>query len=265
MKIIDAHCHIYPPAIAAKAVNNIGKFYDIEMSRLGTLEDLLAVGEKAHISHYLIFSVATTPHQSKSINEFISRSVRENAPIMSGLGTLHPDSSDILADIEHLCDLGLLGVKLHHDFQAVYADDAKCMKIYEICAAKNLPVLLHTGDNRYDYSNPNRIKNILTTFPDLTVIGAHFGGWSIWKQAAHELADYPNFFVDSSSSFYALKPQEAREIIRIYGSDRVMFASDFPMWEALDDLNYLSKLDLTEAELENILHGTCEKVFNLNV
>lgn len=265
MKIIDAHCHIYPPTIASKAVANIGKFYDIQMSRLGTLEDLLAVGEKAHISHYLIFSVATTPHQSKSINEFIARTVSENTQIMSGLGTLHPDSPDIAADIEHLSNLGLLGVKLHHDFQAVPADDPKCMKIYEICVAKHLPVLLHTGDSRYDYSNPNRIKNILTAFPDLTVIGAHFGGWSIWQQATYELADYPNFFVDSSSSFYALKPNEAREIIHIYGSERIMFASDFPMWNATDDLQYLFNLNLSEDEIENILHHTCEKIFNFNI
>lgn len=47
MKIIDAHCHVYPTAIAAKAVNNIGHFYDINMYGAGTAEDLLKTGSNA--------------------------------------------------------------------------------------------------------------------------------------------------------------------------------------------------------------------------
>mgnify|MGYP000923617972 CR=1 FL=1 len=262
MKIIDAHCHVYPQAIAAKAVANIGSFYDVAMYGSGTAENLLASGINCGIAQYLIFSVATTPHQTKSINEFIAKVASEN-PQMKGLGTIHPDSNDILGEINHLKELGLLGLKMHHDFQNTPADDPQCMKIYEICAAKHLPVLLHTGDKRYDYSNPNRIKNILRAFPDLTLIGAHFGGWSIWDKAPRELAEYPNFYVDSSSSFYALNPQTAREIIYAYGSERILFGSDYPMWNAANDLNYLLSLGLAPAELENIFHRTAEKLFNL--
>ena len=67
MKIIDAHCHVYPTAIAAKAVDNIGHFYDINMYGAGTAEDLLKTGSNAGVTQYLIFSVATTPRQINSI------------------------------------------------------------------------------------------------------------------------------------------------------------------------------------------------------
>ena len=263
IKIIDCHCHVYPDAISEKAVVNIGKFYEIEMSGGGTTEDLLACGKEAGISHFLIFSVATSPHQTTSINEFIARTVKAHADCMSGLGTLHPDSADAYADIKHLQELGLRGVKLHHDFQASAADDPRSMKIYEICEDLKLPVLLHTGDYRYDYSNPNRIKNILKTFPALTLIGAHLGGWSIWNEAVKELADFPNFYVDSSSSFYALSPAEVENIIRAYGTKRVLFGSDYPMWSPSQDLKELLSLNFTAEELEDILHRNCERVFGL--
>ena len=51
------------------------------------------------------------------------------------------------------------------------------MKIYELLEERGLPLLLHTGDYRYDYSNTNRLKPSLETYTDLTVIAAHFGGW----------------------------------------------------------------------------------------
>ena len=40
---------------------------------------------------------------------------------------------------------------------------------------------MHTGDYRYDNSNPNRVLPVLKAYPKLTLIGAHFGGWSVWE------------------------------------------------------------------------------------
>ena len=93
-KVIDAHCHIYPEKIAAKAVEGIGGFYDIKMGEKGVAADMLAKGEKAGIDRYLIFSVATKPAQVKSINEFIAGEVKKSGGKMIGLGTMHPESDD---------------------------------------------------------------------------------------------------------------------------------------------------------------------------
>lgn len=80
-------------------------------------------------------------------------------------------------------DLGLRGVKLHPDFQRFEADSEKAMHIFGLCEAAGLPVLVHTGDHRFDCSNPNRIVNVLRTFPKLKFVGAHFDGWSVWDDA----------------------------------------------------------------------------------
>ena len=42
MKRIDAHCHIYPDAIAARAVAGTGSFYDLPLVYRGTLSDLVS-------------------------------------------------------------------------------------------------------------------------------------------------------------------------------------------------------------------------------
>ena len=122
--IIDAHCHIYPEKIAAKAVAGTDRFYGTGAAGLGTVSDLMEMGEQAGISHFIVQSVATTAKQVRSINEFIAASV-EGDPRLTGLGTMHPDIADPEAEIDHLQALGLLGIKIHPDIQGVDIDDPK--------------------------------------------------------------------------------------------------------------------------------------------
>ena len=158
-RIFDAHCHIYPESIAQKAVEGIDRFYDHLPFRPydGTAGTLLRLGREAGISHFVVHSVATAPRQISSINRYIASEVARSNGLFTGLGTLHPDSEKPEQDFSELVDLGLKGVKLHPDFQRFEADSAKAMRIYALCAEAGLPVLVHTGDHRFDYSNPNRL------------------------------------------------------------------------------------------------------------
>ncbi len=261
--IIDCHCHIYPDKIADKAVESISSFYDIEMDYDGRNSTLIENGRKNRVKHYIVFSVATTPKQVQSINSFIADAVQNSGGLMTGLGSLHPDSDNMYEDFRHIKELGLKGVKLHPDFQKIAIDDERCEKIYELCRGI-MPVLLHTGDSRYDFSNPDRVIPILEKYPDLTVIGAHFGGWSVWGEAVEKLSSYPNFYVDCSSSFDWLTTEKARDIIRAYGADKVMFGSDFPMWSYEQELERFFDLGLTGEETEKILYENAVRVFGID-
>ena len=265
MHIIDCHCHIYPDKIAAKAVKGIGDFYDLPMFGEGTVGDYLRRSEKAGIDRAIVFSVATAVSQVRSINRFIAGIAGQSGGRFTGLGTLHPDSPTIKEDIDDLISLGLKGVKLHHDVQGFKIDDYRCLKIYEYCEELGLPVLLHTGDFRYDLSNTNRLKPILETYTGLTVIGAHFGGWSLWEDSSRELAGYPNLYVDCSSSLYAIEPETARDIIRRYGASRVLFATDYPMWDPSEELERFDRIGLDDNEKELILWKNAAKLWRIDL
>ncbi len=259
-RIIDAHCHIYPDKIAQKASDATGHFYDLPSSLDGKVSTLLEHGEKAGIDHFVVQSVATTPKQVSSINNFIAESVSKSCGRFTGLGTLHPDSENMEADVNEIIDLGLKGVKLHPDIQQVRLDDPRMLKMYELCEGR-LPMLIHTGDNRYDYSNPNRMIPILEKYPNLTVIGAHFGGWSIWEDATEKFSRYENFLVDCSSSLYAITPQKAKELIMAYGTDRVLFGTDYPLWKPEIEIERFMKIDLTDEQREDILYNNAARLF----
>ncbi len=261
--VIDSHCHIYPEKIAKPAVQSTGRFYDMTALGDGTVTSLLSIGEKAGIDRFVVQSVATTPHQVKSINEFIASEVASFPDKLIGLGTMHPESEDLKADLLHLKELGLHGVKLHADIQKFKIDDYRCLKIYELCEKENVPILMHTGDYRFDYSNPDHLVPVLKEFKNLTVIGAHLGGWSVWDEASEKLSDFENFYVDTSSSLYELSIEKAVAIIRGYGTDRVLFGSDYPVFSPDIELKRFMALPLTDSEKQAILSENVIKLYNL--
>ncbi len=263
-QVIDAHCHIYPDKIAQRAEGAIENFYHVRGFGDGTLGMLLREGIKAGVDRFIVQSVATTPHQVSSINRFIAGCVAEHSDRLIGLGTLHPEERDLQEKVEEILALGLHGVKLHPDIQGFKIDDYRCLKIYELCERYHLPILMHTGDSRYDNSNPNRLAPVLDIYNGLTVVGAHFGGWSVWEEASEKLQGYDNLYVDCSSSFAWLDDVTVKEIIRRYTADKVLFGSDYPMWSPATELERFLSLGYTDGENRKILSENAVKVFSVS-
>ncbi|MBE6529048.1 MAG: amidohydrolase [Ruminococcaceae bacterium] len=264
-EIWDAHCHVYPEKIAARAVAGTDAFYSTVAAGLGTIPDLIAAGTTCGVDKFVIQSVATTPKQVASINRFIAEAVAADPEKLIGLGTIHPLAEDIAADVRELKALGLHGIKIHPDIQSYRIDDPLFFPAYALCEELDLPILMHTGDSRYDYSNPNRLIPVLQKFPRLRVIGAHFGGWSIWEEAAEKLAGMPNLWVDCSSTVPFMKGENQKirveKLIRKYGVDRVLFGTDYPMWSHEQELDFFFTLDLTDEERRAILSENAKKVY----
>ena len=269
MPIVDAHAHIYPEKIALKAVEAVGRFYGVEqtMAGKGSVDDLLTHKE-AGITHFIVHSVATTPRSVPTINSFIAEQCAQH-PEFIGFGTMHHEFEDMEAEVERAIELGLHGFKLHPDTQEVNMDDPRLMNFYEIIAGR-LPLVVHTGDYRYDYSSPYRLINILKTFPDLVVNAAHLAGWSVYDvgyDIMHE-NDWPNperLYVDASSSFTWVGRRHMRELVRMWGADRVMYGSDYPMWDPTHELNEMLHCDLTDDELELVLWRNAERFSGVGI
>ncbi len=256
--IYDFHAHIYPEKIAARAVEGVGNFYQLPMAADGTAETLLKLGKPAGITNYVVHSVATGARQVESVNDFIIREVQEHPDEFTGFGTLHPDYGNLLGELERIKRAGLSGLKIHPDSQRFYVDDKRMYPVYDYLQGR-LPILIHCGDYRYDYDHPRRIRKLLEEFPRLTVIAAHFGGWSVFDVAVEYLQD-KNCYLDCSSSVMFVGKRRALELIRIYGAERMLFGSDYPMWNPAEELSVLQSLGLTGEELDCMLYKNAERI-----
>ena len=279
--IIDSHCHIYPEKIAARAVASTDEFYNTHAHGTGLIQNLIAVGEEAGYDGYVVQSVASTPHHVASINRFIAGAVTATEAegkhgLLTGLGTLHPDLEDMRGAVDEIEAYGLHGVKLHPDMQRFNIDDRRAYPIYEICEERGLPILMHMGDPRFDFSHPDRLYRVLTDFPGLTVVGAHMGGWANWDYACEKLSGFAHLFVDTSSSLategkeYGIEPhvtslsaEHATKLIRAWGADKVLYGTDYPMWPLDADLEAFLALGLTDAENRRILSENAKRVFKI--
>ena len=260
--IINAHAHIFPDKIAQKAADGISSFYGgMKVRYDGSLKTLLEEGGKAGVDRYIVQSVATVPHQVRAINDFIAECVRNDPDKLIGFGALHPDHEDIKGEVKRIISLGLKGIKLHSDFQQFYIDDEFAFQMYEAAEDAGLPILFHVGDERYDFSSPERLLRVVKRFPKLKVIAAHLCGWSVWDRGV-ELLEHGsvNLWADCSSSLYAMSPEHAAELIRKIGVDRVMWGTDYPMWSAKEELELFSRLPLSDEEREMILSGNALKL-----
>ena len=103
----------------------------------------------------------------------------------------------------------------------------------------------------------------MDNFPDLTVIGAHFAGWSMWEDATRQLSGRENLYVDLSSSLYALSAETANELIHAYGTDKVLWGTDYPMWDSVSEMEYFNRIDLTDEERSMILYENAARLLKL--
>lgn len=267
-KIFDIHTHIYPDAISEKAVVNLGKFYDFVPQGKGTYTDMTDKDKQYGISGFLVFSVATNPHQVPHVNEFLSKTVQAaaNDGFRSvGFGGLHQDCEDMKKEIDYALSLGLKGIKIHPDIQGIDVDDKKLYPLYEEAQGR-FPVYFHIGDNRpqYQFSQPKKLRKILDDFPKLQVIAAHLGGYMTSEDGVQYLSGHENVWYDTSSALWAMTSEKAEYLISKFGSEKVMFGTDYPVMCPKDELELFFKIRLTEKQREDILYNNAAQFLGIN-
>ena len=260
MKLIDMHAHVYPDMIAARAARNIRDYYHLGDQMDGTISMLLERGLAAGVEHYLILPVAVKPEHVKTINNFTHQQVKGNARF-TGFGTIHAGMENMMAEVERLESLHLKGIKIHPDCQHFNIDDPRLFPLYEEIQGK-LPMMIHLGDETYNYSHPERLRKVLQSFPNLDVCAAHFGGHTMYETAKECLSD-TNCILDISSTLMFLDKKTAEGYVNHYGAERLAFGTDYPVWDPVREVELFFSLNLTEDQKEQIAWKTAARFLNL--
>ena len=260
MKIIDMHTHVYPDTIAAKAAQNIRNYYHLGENMDGTVSTLLRRGTEAGVSGYLLLPVAVKPDHVHSINQF-TRQQADSHECFVGFGTVHAAMENMMEEVEAIVSMGLKGIKIHPDCQHFNIDDPRMFPLYEAMQGR-LPMMIHLGDERYDYSHPARLRKVLKNFPRLRVCAAHFGGHTMYETAKECLSD-TDCILDISSTLMFLDKKTAESYVNHYGAERLAFGTDYPVWDPVQEVQRFLALDITEEQKEQIAWKTAARFLNL--
>lgn len=261
--LIDFHTHIFPDAIAERAAENVGSYYSLNMEGNGKAEKLRARVPAGVECRFVISSAAMKAKNVVPGNDFLLEMARADSAYIP-FGSFHPDfgERECLAEIERIAEAGIKGIKIHPDFQHIFIDDPRMLPLYRRCAQLGLPILYHVGDKNTDYSTPKRMRSVCDAVPELTVIAAHLGGYSVWEEAEKYLLD-TGVYVDCSEARPFLSEERTYELIMEYGIDRVLFGSDFPVFCTDTAAAYIDALPFTAEEKEKLFHLNAEKLLGL--
>ena len=265
MRVIDAHTHIFPEKISAKATIATAEYFDLPEppNHYGSVRELVEVLDEAGIEYAMVLSAATTAHQVEHINRYILGECQKQ-PKFIPCGTLHADYENYVEELKWMRDNGIFGVKIHPEFQHFVLDDERLFPMFEEMERHDMFLISHMGDPRVNVSGPERMVRVAATFPKLRCIGAHLGNWGDWDlKKIYPLTQLPNVYTDISSAFsYVQDTAPLMEILHTYDPTHLFFGSDYPIWCPKKELEKTLRLGFDQQLLEDILFNNFAKFYH---
>ncbi len=237
----DTHTHVFHPKIAKKAIKQLHDHYRIEPQGTGVLDDLLARCTRAGVDRVVVHTAATDPSQVIPANNW-AMAMERQSPRVTAFGTMHPDYAEPEKELDRLRKAGIHGLKFHPDFQGFFLDDPKFYRLMEMIG-EEWTLMIHVGDRLPPEKNPScpkKVAKLRRAFPKPRIIAAHLGGFSHWKYVVENLAGM-DVYLDTSSSLSFIDDATLRDIITHHPTDRLLFGSDYPLFDPGDEIRLVEK------------------------
>ncbi|NVM00789.1 MAG: amidohydrolase family protein [Candidatus Helarchaeota archaeon] len=152
----------------------------------------------------------------------------------------------------------VLGIKLHPGNGRFFPNDKSMWSVYEKAVELKLPIITHSGGfmtpDNVQYAQPKHFMEVLETFPNLILVLAHLGlGFYEETRTLAKKFDNNLYFdcsraVTSGKMWGTLKDDQAIELIREIGVERVMWGSDYPWCNPTKDALKLASMNFTNEE-----------------
>lgn len=265
--IIDFHTHIFPDKIAAPAIASMSERGGLAPNTDGTADGLRKSMLAGGVDKSVVLPVVTNPRQFDSINRFAAEINGKDG--LYSFGGIHSDNEDIEDKLDYIKSLGLVGIKLHPDYQNSYIDDDRYVRIMSHCIKIGLYVCTHSGlDIGYPdpiHCTPDRILSLLSKLPDHDeprLILAHIGACEMYDEVEEKLLG-KNVYFDLAFCLDRIDKNQLLRIIEKHGSKKILFASDSPWAPQKKFVDILNSLGLPREDYENISHKNAEKILGL--
>jgi len=96
------------------------------------------------------------------------------------------------------------------------------------------------------------------------LICAHWGGGLPFYELMPEVRQAcANVYYDSAASPFLYRPEVFSAVVRLVGSRRVLFATDYPLLRQKRVLDYLAESGLAGRELDDILGNNAAQLLGL--
>jgi predicted TIM-barrel fold metal-dependent hydrolase len=141
--------------------------------------------------------------------------------------------------------------------------------VYAKCAELGMALFVHVGMPGplwpMEHHDPAHLDEIALAFPELTIVAHHIG--DPWTEMSVRLAArHPHFYICTSAWSPKRYPPALMDFLRgrwhgTPGSEKVIFASDFPLLDMRRATADARALSLSEDQLRTVLHDNARRLF----
>jgi len=278
--IIDFHTHIVPPRIKqarleyAQSDRGFAAIFSGPKTKLATADDMVAAMDRDRVDVSVALNYGwQTKALCHEVNDYIMESVTRFPKRLVGFCMTTLDGSDAsLKEVERCMKGGLRGVgEIRPDTQLGKGGVATIRPLAEFMVEHNLFLLTHTSEPvGHDYpgkgkATPELILSLITEFPELTIVCAHWGGglpfYALMPEVKSALA---NVYFDTAASPFLYKPEIYTQAVGLVGAEKVLFGTDYPIIPARRYLKEIKTLGLEENNVEQILGKNAAGLLGFN-
>jgi len=268
--IIDVHTHIFPPDVIerremfAKRDSSFDFIYGNPKARMVTFDALVEEMDEAGVDRSVVCGFPwRSIDMCRQHNTYMMSAVAAHPDRLIGLATVNPVAGKACdTELERCFAGGLKGVgEISADAQGFRLDDpGTAGRIAGAVEEAGFFLLLHANEDVGHFypgktpTTPTVVYRFLEKFPDVTVVLAHWGGGLCFYELMPEVAKVTSsVYYDTAASPFLYKPAVYEVAVKIVGSGRILFGTDYPLLRMRRHLDELEGAGLPADVKEGIL------------
>lgn len=278
---IDFHTHVFPRRFRVDRAGlfpdepGFSSIYRYPQAKLASTGGLIRDMDAEKIDRSVIFGFPwEDPEHYRRHNDYILESVTRYPDRLVGFCCFSPFAKGKAREAERCMNAGLSGV----GEVAVYGRSLSARVVRELspvmalCREWDAPFLLHTNEgvgHRYPGKAPMTLAQVyrfIKTYPSNRIVLAHWGaGLFFYNLMKREVGKVFNrVWVDTAASPYLYVPEIYRVGGEIFGYEKILFGSDYPLIKPERYFRELEKAGLTSQQIEQITDTNARELLGLH-
>jgi predicted TIM-barrel fold metal-dependent hydrolase len=275
--IVDFHTHIFPPEMRARRQDYLrddvlfSELYSSPKAKIATAEDLISSMDNSGVDLSVILNAGWTSHEAcVRTNDYILDAAARYPKRLIPFCAIQPKvGGAAIVELERCVRGGAKGIgEMRSDTQGFDLTDKEVMgPLVEVARKHSLIFLTHASEpvgHQYPGKGkitPDVLYRFISTFPELTVVCAHWGGGLPFYALMPEVASaLTNTFFDTAATPFLYQPQIFKHIVEILGADKILLGSDNPLTSPRRVLTQIESVGLPAEAKAMILGGNAQRL-----
>ncbi len=277
--IIDFHTHIFNPRVIRKKNDYLNDktfsfLYSNKNDEMADHEMMLAAMDEEGVDRVVAMGFPWEKEKyCEEQNKYFKDVMRLSSGRIIPFGSV-PMKKDSKIDrwIGEIKDMGFAGIGEIAFYSEGMNKTSESMlrKILESASAHSMPVNLHVNEpvghaysGKYN-TDLTALYSIIKDYSNIPIILAHWGGGLFFYELMPEINKaFTNIFYDTAASPLLYNDDIYDIAIKIIGSERILFGSDFPLIKFKRHVDSINKSVKKRRDRENILGKNAERILGI--